>query len=1123
MEMEKTGINLLAITQTTLRGDINENFNDYRMLGKGRKNFSKLGGGVGLIFKEGQGITIEEIDINSNSIEGEDIAAYRCQGIKGNAKEKIGDFILIVCYMTVEGPNVNQNSVKYQVIENFIRNLGNKKIIIVGDMNGHTGILGEKVNRNGERLLEFAEINGFEILNHTIADGKITWVGNSFESAIDYILVNEQARELVKEMVIDEDGMVDIDSDHNILLLKYGGKEVNLGNKERKSNSGSKWILKNANYENFEMDLSELDLIYGSSGVELNDKITKSLNEAAGKSFKKVRMKGKQKKERKSWWNEEIEAAIAERKKLNKIQRSTNKLRKKGLRTVEEFKIDWVNYINAKKQASRLVNLAIEREETLIIETIRKQGEGQSRDWYQFIRGNKGKSLKSSETIKVDDRVVTGRENIKEEIEKFWGLIGGGKSGNFRYTCDIDLVNRRRNIIMDNDSPSLTEIREVLKKLKNNKGVGQDGIPYEFFKFGGEWVVRALGILYSKVWEEEVVPGKWNESKVLLLHKGGNKSKQLLKNYRPISLVNTIGKIFCYLLNERIKKATDEYNILGEEQNGFRKDRRGEDNIYIVKELIDKHNRDRSTLYLAFLDIEKAYDKVNRSTLIYTLEKLGFPSKLCKLINSMYKNTKSKFFFGDIETDWVTLKRGVRQGCVLSPLLFSIYTEELAARIRDSGLGVLVNAKRLGILLYADDVVLIADSEVMLQEMLDMATGYGNEFSLSFNYSKCGVLSINKPEHGRENFRLGNQEISRVRQYKYLGVLFEEGGTGRAKSERIFRANQWWGILCSMVKFRSNKYEVVREIWKSIAVPGILYAMDSINWTADEIRKIDVIQNKVGRLGLGANYLVGTEAIRGDMGWSTFEERLFKGKLKYKIRLEKMEELRWAKNMYQDSGTKSRWNMNCVRIANKCGFFRKWVDRGNGNAREWELSLFLGDSNDYSVRKWKVIINNKVKEFGLEKWKAGMEKKSTLKLYSNKVTPRKEVFFNGNWGSELLFKARSNSLEINERTYRFNERREKTCYICNMAVNETLDHLMTECPTYDQDRVGIMREYKEFLGEVKFREVISEDDNGLGFLLGLVEGAPPQVIELTKTFLCNIWRTRELAITTSNQLPGTEG
>ena len=88
-------------------------------------------------------------------------------------------------------------------------------------------------------------------------------------------------------------------------------------------------------------------------------------------------------------------------------------------------------------------------------------------------------------------------------------------------------------------------------------------------------MVRALAILFSKVWEEERVPGKWNESKVIPLHKGGSKSKQLLKNYRPISLVNTVGKIFSYILNYSFKRVCEIYNILGEEQNGFRKDRKG--------------------------------------------------------------------------------------------------------------------------------------------------------------------------------------------------------------------------------------------------------------------------------------------------------------------------------------------------------------------------------------------------------------------------------------------------------------------------------------------------------------------------------------------------------------------
>ena len=75
--------------------------------------------------------------------------------------------------------------------------------------------------------------------------------------------------------------------------------------------------------------------------------------------------------------------------------------------------------------------------------------------------------------------------------------------------------------------------------------------------------------------------------------------------------------------------------------------------------------------------------------------------------------------------------------------------------------------------------------------------------------------------------------------------------------------------------------------------------MDTINWSAEEINKIEVIQNKIGRLGLGggANKTVGTEAIREDMGWSTFKERLCKAKLKYKVRLEKMDRHRWAKKV----------------------------------------------------------------------------------------------------------------------------------------------------------------------------------------------------------------------------------
>ena len=115
-------------------------------------------------------------------------------------------------------------------------------------------------------------------------------------------------------------------------------------------------------------------------------------------------------------------------------------------------------------------------------------------------------------------------------------------------------------------------------------------------------------------------------------------------------------------MNGCIKRASEEYKVTWEEQNGFRADRRGggEDNIYIIRELIDWHKKERKHLYLAFLDIEKVYDKVNRIPLIYFLNKIGFPQKILNLIISMHWFTKSKYIFGDIIAGWVNLERGVK-------------------------------------------------------------------------------------------------------------------------------------------------------------------------------------------------------------------------------------------------------------------------------------------------------------------------------------------------------------------------------------------------------------------------------------------------------------------------------
>ena len=134
-----------------------------------------------------------------------------------------------------------------------------------------------------------------------------------------------------------------------------------------------------------------------------------------------------------------------------------------------------------------------------------------------------------------------------------------------------------------------------------------------------------------------------------------------------------------------------------------------------------------------------------------------------------------------------------------------------------------------------------------------------------------------------------------------------EKGVERAKSEMLFRTNQCYGRLASVAKCRSNKYVAVRGIWKALAVPSSMYGMNVINWSVGELQKLEVIQNKVGRVAWGANRYAGVEAVRGDMGWSTFSEISMKGNIMYKLRLERMENESWVKRVNKDAKRYSKW------------------------------------------------------------------------------------------------------------------------------------------------------------------------------------------------------------------------
>ena len=444
------------------------------------------------------------------------------------------------------------------------------------------------------------------------------------------------------------------------------------------------------------------------------------------------------------WWNREIKMERHERKRLNKECRKGRRRLNNGELSIEEYEEMWQKYKEQKKKVKYMIMNAKGEYENEKVKELREKGEEGSKDWYRFLRGEKCADGRVSELLVNGDR-VNDRKDIANAIKEFWENISN---------MNIDGMNERELElkIETKDLRSLdnviqrTEIERVLKGLKNGKATGMDGIPYEFYKHGGERIVDMLWSLFKEVWSEERVPQKWNESRVILLHKGGHKSKKELKNYRPIALNDTIGKIFCMCLNERVREAVERNGVLGEEQNGFRVNRRGEDNIFIVREIIEKCNRESKKGYLAFLDIEKAYDRVNRQVLCKVLKKCGMSEKIVRIIESMYENTRAKYALGDIETEWVCSNRGVRQGCILSPVLFAMYTEELAVRVKERELGVRIGNEKISLLMYADDIILMSENSDDLQSMLDVVTEYSVYFGVKFGMDKSLVMVVNEDQ-----------------------------------------------------------------------------------------------------------------------------------------------------------------------------------------------------------------------------------------------------------------------------------------------------------------------------------------------------------------------------------------
>ena len=219
------------------------------------------------------------------------------------------------------------------------------------------------------------------------------------------------------------------------------------------------------------------------------------------------------------------------------------------------------------------------------------------------------------------------------------------------------------------------------------------------------------------------------------IHKKG--SVDNVQNYRGITLLSTLGKLFTRILNNRLNYWSDTYHFINDNQSGFRQGISAVDNIYILQSVIDvAFNRDKK-VFCASIDFSKAFDYINRDCPWYKLLNSGIRGNIFNIIKSMYMNTFSKVKYQGAISDQFECNIGVKQGQSISPSSFNIFLNDLDSTLALGGFqGITEGTFNLRSLMYADNVLLLSNSREDLQAGLDCFYDYCLKWKLPANTTK---------------------------------------------------------------------------------------------------------------------------------------------------------------------------------------------------------------------------------------------------------------------------------------------------------------------------------------------------------------------------------------------------
>lgn len=784
-------------------------------------------------------------------------------------------------------------------------------IILLGDFNAQVGrepcfeaVAGKhslhiKSNDNGCRVANFAISNGLIIRSTQFQRKdihKVTWTSNDHrtQTQIDHVLIDKRFSQSIVN--IRSYRGTTHESDHALvkIVMRCKWPRLNCRRQNVRPKFNVDKLKDEETSEKFKRKIEQLIRETGTHSNDMNEIVqqnTEIVTTAASEILGEVTTR-----RRNGWFDDECKDAVEAKKnaRLQVRQRNT----RRNLQEYSRKKTEAYRLLRRKKREH--LNREIEKLESL-------NQNGNVKEFYKIIKvQRKGFQPQTNKIKDSDGRILSDTDGIARRWKDYFqNLLNKPPIPQVRQST----YQRAEPLV---EAPTYEDVMEAVNRLKMHKSPGEDNIPAELIKAAGPELWHRIHQIIDKVWEEEILPGAWQIGLLIPIHKKGSKLE--CENFRGICLLNVSYKILAEILYQRLSIYAEE--IIGDYQCGFRRGRSTTDQIFTLRQIMEKAWEYNINIHQLFIDFKQAYDSIDRQALFNIMNEFGIPTKLINLTRATLTDTRCKIMVDNTFSETFSIETGLRQGDKLSTILFNLALEKVVRAMSINWAGTIFYTSNQ-VTAFADDADLIGRGTLAVKGPFVEMEKEASKVGLAINENKTKYLAMERKQGSRvgQNITIDTYNFEVVQSFKYLGsVLNVTNDVEEEIKTRITQGNKSFYALKHLFKSSLVSRATKLRLYKTVVRPIAMYGCETWSLTSKQEQMLNCFERRILRSICGPVHEVDGWRIRMNIelseifGNNSIIAAIKSARLRWAGHVARMDEDRTAKKALDRKfdGTRSR-------------------------------------------------------------------------------------------------------------------------------------------------------------------------------------------------------------------------